>query len=116
LSGRWEPAENRGMAAALTTEQVERFIVDGFVHVPEAFPRSVADECRTILWRETGLDPDASATWTRPVIRLAGYGGGPFQRAVNTPSLHGAFDQLVGAGRWVPRDGLGLSHPVSAPR
>jgi hypothetical protein len=78
------------------------------------FPRPAAEECRAILRRETGVAPDVPATWTRPVIRLAGYGGGPFQRAANTPRLHGAFDQLLGAGRWVPRDGLG-TFPIRFP-
>jgi hypothetical protein len=102
------------MAAVLNADQVERFINDGFVHLPEAFPRQVAEDCRAILWRETGLDPDDPATWTQPVIRLAGYGDEPFQRAANTPRLHGAFDQLVGAGRWFPRDGLG-TFPIRFP-
>jgi hypothetical protein len=102
------------MAAVLTTDQIERFVADGFIHLPAAFPRPIADECRTILWRETGLDPDNPATWTRPVIRLAGYGDEPFQRAANTPRLHGAFDQLVGEGRWVPREGLG-TFPIRFP-
>jgi hypothetical protein len=102
------------MAAVLTEDQVERFITDGFVHLPEAFPCSVAEECRAILWRQTRLDPDTSATWTRPLIKLAGYGDEPFQQAANTPRLHGAFDQLVGAGRWVPRDGLG-TFPIRFP-
>jgi hypothetical protein len=99
---------------ALSAEEIERFVTDGFVHLPEAFPRSVADECRAILWRETGLDPEDPATWTRPVIRLPGYGGGPFARAAATPRLHEAFDQLVGQGRWVPRDGLG-TFPIRFP-
>lgn len=60
------------------------------------------------------LDPHDRATWTKPVIRLPGYGGGPFQEAANTPVLHAAFDQLVGKGRWAPRDGLG-SFPVRFP-
>jgi hypothetical protein len=91
----------------LTAEQVEKFISDGFVHLPEAFPRSLADECRAFLWRETGLDPSDPSTWTKPLIRLGGYGAPPFRQAANTPRLHAAFDQLVGEGRWVPRDGLG---------
>jgi hypothetical protein len=91
----------------LTAEDVERFVGDGFVYLPEAFPRPLADECRAFLWRETGLDPDDPGTWTRPVIRLPGYGGELFNAAANTPALHEAFDQLVGAGRWLPRNGLG---------
>lgn len=88
--------------------------MDGFVHLPEAFPRSLADECRAFLWRATGLDPDDPTTWTKPVIRLDGYGHGPFQRAATTPRLHSAFDQLAGTGRWVPRQGLG-TFPIRFP-
>jgi hypothetical protein len=98
----------------LTEDQIERFVVDGFVHLPEAFPRALADECRAFLWRETGLDPDDPTTWTRPVVRLGGYGDPPFRAAATTPRLHGAFDQLVGVGRWWPRDGLG-TFPIRFP-
>ena len=102
------------MQPVLTAEQVERFVQDGFVRLPEAFPRSVAEECRAFLWRETGLDPDDPGTWTRPVVRLGGYADEPFQRAATTPRLHGAFDQLVGAGRWMPCVGLG-TFPIRFP-
>ncbi|MFG3119619.1 phytanoyl-CoA dioxygenase family protein [Streptomyces sp. NPDC048197] len=102
------------MPNVLTTDQVERFVTDGFVHLEGAFPRSLADECRAFLWRETGCDPDDPATWTRPVVRLSGYGDEPFQRAATTPRLHGAFDQLVGRGRWLPRTGLG-TFPIRFP-
>lgn len=98
----------------LTAEEVERFIADGFVRIPQAFPRDLAAGCRAFLWRETGLDPDDPLTWTRPVIRLVGYGSEPFRRAASTPRLHEAFDQLVGAGRWIPRDGLG-TFPIRFP-
>jgi hypothetical protein len=63
----------------LTAEEVERFVADGFVYVPEAFPRALADEGRAFLWRETGLDPEDPGTWTQPVIRLGGYGSEPFR-------------------------------------
>jgi len=102
------------MATVLTGEQVEGFVTDGFVHLTEAFPGELADECRAVLWRETGCDPDDPGTWTRPVVRLDGYGTEPFQRAATTPRLQNAFDQLVGEGRWVPRQGLG-TFPVRFP-
>jgi hypothetical protein len=102
------------IAGVLTTEEVERFVADGFVRLPEAFPRALAEECRAFLWRETGLDPGDPAAWTKPVIRLAGYGGELFNAAANTPALHEAFDQLVGVGRWFPRDGLG-TFPIRFP-
>jgi hypothetical protein len=74
----------------LTAEEVRRFIEDGFVYLPEAFPPAPADECGAFLWRETGLDPDDPATWKEPVIRLGGYGGDLFNAAANTPALHEA--------------------------
>lgn len=89
----------------LTEEQVERFVDEGFLHVPEAFPRAVADECRAILWRKTGPDPEDPTTWTQPVVRIDGCADEPFRAAANTPRLHGALDQLVGPGRWVPTAG-----------
>jgi hypothetical protein len=100
--------------AAVTPDEVERFVTDGFVFLPGAFPRALADECRAFLWQETGVSPDDPATWTRPVIRLGGYGTEPFRRAAQTPVLHEAFDQLVGRDRWWPRDGLG-TFPIRFP-
>jgi hypothetical protein len=98
----------------LNSGQIEQFIEDGFVRVNEAFPREWAEEGRAIMWRDIPCDPDDPATWTRPVVRLPGYGGGPFQKAVNTPLLLAALDQLAGKDRWIPRDGLG-SFPVRFP-
>ncbi|MBY5563417.1 phytanoyl-CoA dioxygenase family protein [Rhizobium leguminosarum] len=99
---------------ALSAAQIERFIEDGFVRIDDAFSRALAKEARGIMWRDIPFDADDPRTWTQPVVRLAGYGGGPFEKAVNTPVLHSAFDQLVGKGRWEPRSGLG-SFPVRFP-
>jgi hypothetical protein len=99
---------------ALSAAQIQHFIDSGFVRVDDAFPRRLADEARAILWRDTGCDPDDTATWTRPVIRLNQYGQEPFVQAANTPVLHRAFDQLVGPARWVPRATLG-AFPVRFP-
>ncbi|EFC82160.1 phytanoyl-CoA dioxygenase family protein [Parafrankia sp. EUN1f] len=101
-------------APTLTEDQVRSFVDDGFVRVPEAFPRTLADEGRSMLWRMTGLDPDDPATWTSPVIRLGGSAERPFHEAANTARLRGAYDQLVGVGRWLPRTGLG-TFPIRFP-
>ncbi len=98
----------------LTDAHVEHFIHEGFVRLDDAFPRAWADEGRALLWRDTGCDPQAPATWTKPVIRLGHYGQEPFARAANTPLLHAAFDQLVGPGRWLPCKALG-TFPVRFP-
>jgi hypothetical protein len=92
---------------ALSAAQIEQFIQDGFIRIDEAFPRQLAEQGRAILWRDLPCNRHDPATWTRPVIRLGWYSDEPFRLAVNTPILHAAFDQLVGKGRWHPRDGLG---------
>ena len=107
------PAEHEPVRA-LSRAQIQQFIRDGFVRVDNAFPRDLADQGRAIMWRDLPCDPDDPATWTKPVIRLPGYGDEPFRKAVNTPTLHAAFDQLVGRGRWHPRSGLG-TFPVRFP-
>jgi hypothetical protein len=100
--------------SSLTDAQVRQFIEDGFIRLDRAFPRELANAGREILWRDTACDPHNPETWTRPVIRLGGYAQEPFRQAVNTPLLHAAFDQLVGAGRWLPRDSLG-TFPIRFP-
>ena len=108
------PTHQREPARALSDAQIRQFIEDGFVRLDRALPRELADQGRAILWRDLPCDPDNPATWTRPVIRLGYYGDEPFKRAVNSPVLHAAFDQLVGKGRWYPRGDLG-TFPVRFP-
>ncbi|MEV4002903.1 phytanoyl-CoA dioxygenase family protein [Actinomadura sp. NPDC049753] len=93
---------------------VDAFIADGYVRVERAFPRELAAECRDILWRDTGCDPDDPGTWTHPVVRLGDHSEEPFRAAVNTGPLHAAFDAVVGKGAWLPRAGLG-TFPVRFP-
>lgn len=98
----------------LTTEAVEEFVDKGFLRIPGAFPRDVADACRAELWEASGCDPDDRDTWTEPVVRITGLDTAPFRDAANTPALHEAFDRLVGPGRWEPRLGLG-TFPIRFP-
>jgi hypothetical protein len=108
------PTHQREPVRALSDAQIRQFIQDGFVRLDRAFPRALADQGREIMWRDLPCDPDDPTTWTRPVIRLGHYGDEPFKRAVNSPVLHAAFDQLVGKGRWRPRANLG-TFPVRFP-
>jgi hypothetical protein len=101
-------------SAGLSDAQIQQFIHDGFVKIEGAFPRELADEGRSILWRDTGCDENDPSTWIKPVIRLGMYAQEVFVQAANTPILHKAFDQLVGPGRWLPRPNLG-TFPVRFP-
>lgn len=98
----------------LDDAQITHFIDNGFVRLDAAFPSELADQARAILWRDLGCDPDDPASWTRPVVRLGMYAQAPFVAAANTPLLHGAFDQLVGAGCWLPCRSMG-TFPVRFP-
>ena len=99
---------------ALSADDIATFIRDGFVRIDEAFSARTAAEARAILWNATGCDPDDRSTWTMPVVRLGLFAQAPFREAANTPVLHKAFDQLVGHGRWLPRDSVG-TFPVRFP-
>ena len=104
----------RGTAELLNDRQIQQFIREGFVRIDAAFPREIAGQCRSILWRDTGCDEADPSTWTKPVTRLATYGQEPFLKAANTPALHEAFDRLVGQRRWQPRTDLG-TFPIRFP-
>lgn len=102
------------MPGDVTSRQILRFVAEGFLRLEQAFSSELARECRDLLWRDTGCDPDDAATWTRPVVRLGDYAQPPFRQAANTPRLHAAFDALVGRDRWAARPSLG-SFPIRFP-
>ena len=54
----------------LPAGQIDQFISQGFVKIENAFPAGLADECRAILWKATGCNPDHPETWTQPVLRI----------------------------------------------
>ncbi|MEU8901728.1 phytanoyl-CoA dioxygenase family protein [Nocardia sp. NPDC048505] len=98
----------------LDEDQIESFVAEGFVKVAGAFPAEVAAAGRAILWQASGCDPDDAATWRQPVVRVGERGEEPFARAVTAPALVTAFDQLAGAGNWLPRNSLG-TFPIRFP-
>jgi hypothetical protein len=92
---------------SLTSEAIDRFVVDGFVRLDGAVDEDVAGACRDELWDATGYDRHDPSTWTDTLVRVDSLDTPPFRAAANSPPLVEAFDQLVGPGRWVPRTGLG---------
>ncbi|QYG95736.1 phytanoyl-CoA dioxygenase [Iamia sp. SCSIO 61187] len=95
-------------------EDVERFVVEGVIGVREAVSRPVAEECEALLLADVGIDPDDPTTWTQPVVRVVGRGGGPFTEAATSERLAAATEAVVGAGRWVERKGIG-TFPIRVP-
>jgi len=96
----------------------EAFVRDGYVVVRGAFGEKTARACREMIWdvlAERGIEPDDRATWAPPLIRVNCPDGEPFAQAGTSPQLHAAYDELIGAGRWVPRAGVGGTVPVRFP-
>jgi len=77
------------------------------VKLEHAFPRETADAYRDLVWRAMGLSPDAPETWTEPVQRPHLFAPPQLRAAAYSDRLRGAFDQLVGAGRWVQPETFG---------
>lgn len=102
------------MQEILNTNQIYQFIYQGFIRIDNAFSPAIAQEARNILWNDTGCDPNDKTTWTKPVVRLGMYSQEPFIKAANTEVLHGAFNQLVGQGNWIPCGSMG-TFPVRFP-
>lgn len=98
----------------LSSEQIEQFIVDGYVRIDHAFSKELAERARAILWRHLDCSETDPKTWTQPIIRLTGYSDPPFVDAANSPALVSAFDQLIGPDRWVPMGGIG-TFPIRFP-
>jgi hypothetical protein len=98
----------------LSDPEREQFVRDGFVKLENAFSSEIAAAARAILWRAVGCDPKDRKTWSQPVVRLGDFAQEPFCQAVNTRALHAAFDELVGVGRWVPRQSVG-GFPIRFP-
>jgi len=91
----------------LEPEDIRSFISNGFIRIDQAFSRTTAARGREILWQALKCDPFDRTTWTQAVVRLGNYSDPPFKEAANSPRLLTAFDQLVGVGRWFPREALG---------
>lgn len=104
------------VGAVLPDDVVERFVLDGFVKLDDAFDAALAARCVDVLWSMLELDRMDPAGWTEPVIRIPGSGHPDLVAAINTPLLVGAIDDLLGGpAAWQRRvHGYG-SFPVRFP-
>src|SRR5438105_3056391 len=98
----------------LTQSQVDQFVEEGYTLLKDAFGPDTARQVRTALFREIGLKEDDSSGWTQPVIHLQkSFNGSPYSDAY-TSKLAGAFDDVMGEGRWNAQDRLGW-WPITFP-
>lgn len=102
------------MSETLNRKQIEQFIQSGFVRVDHAFSQDIAEAALEILWNDIPFERTNPSSWTEPVIRLGMYSQPPFVKSLNTDTLTSAFNQLVGAGRWIPCRSVG-TFPVRFP-
>src|SRR5262245_13514815 len=94
------------------------FCASGFVAVRGAVERDVVRACVELIddaLRAQGVDTRDPATWTRPVVRLPCPEAPAFAAAGTSPMLHATYDVLLGAGRWIERQGVGGTIPVRFP-
>jgi len=102
----------------LSQAEVSAFLTEGYVALRGAVPADVVQACQDVIWAELayrGIRRDEPATWAEPVVRLDCPEGGPFPAAGTQPGVQQACDQLIGAGRWRRRDGIGGTMPVRFP-
>jgi len=92
---------------ALTGQQIEEFVENGFTLLRDAFPRSVADAVRREVVRRAGADEDDPKTWTEVRKHIADAYSEPMFMAACTGRFYDAVDDVMGVGRWVPLNNLG---------
>lgn len=102
------------MSAIFTEQDIAHFVAQGFIRIDNVFSSELAAEVLNILWADIPLEYPGSGLWAEPVVRLGMYTQPCFVDSINTPTLHMAFDQLVGAGRWIPARSVG-TFPVRFP-
>lgn len=97
------------MSRPLDTEQLERFVRDGWVLLEAGFAPEAAAWGRAVLWDRIGLSPDDRSSWPAGRVWVQEVlSDEPFLAARNSARVRMAFDQLAGSGRWfTPYDGLG---------
>jgi len=98
--------------------RTDAFSSDGFVVVRDAIAPDVIRRCVEAIEDELcrhGVDPRDRTTWTEPVVRLACPEGPAFAEAGTSPALRAAYDELLGPGRWIRREGVGGTLPVRFP-
>ena len=98
----------------LASKQIDSFVRDGFVKLEEAFPRPLAERCRTALWEVLDEQPDDPTTWHQPVVRIYSHDGPEFAQAAQSPRWVAAIHEVAGEDA-VPPPWLGGTTAVRFP-
>lgn len=94
---------------ALTRRQAEQFVTDGYVVIPEVFPRETAERLLPLVWERLPEDREDRSTWQRAGTVLEEIIEGPAVEEMFTRRYVDALDDLLGEGRWRgPLSGLGF--------
>ncbi len=107
-----------GRESTINGMDIDTFVRDGYVAVRGAFDERTARACRDMIWDSLGgqgISRADRAAWTRPLVRIACPEGEPFAAAAASPQLTAAYDELIGAGRWIRPGGVGGTVPVRFP-
>lgn len=102
-----------------SSEDIERFEREGYLHLRGAFDRETAADGATWLYEQIttehpAFDPEDLTTAPGPKFLYPGSIAPPFMAAAASPIVATACDALVGVGRWTPRVGLG-AFPIRFP-
>src|SRR5690242_14456569 len=116
---RWPPRPAHvTLGSMLSPAEIDAFVADGYVAVRGALPAGVLRACQDEIWSELsgrGVRREDPATWRDPVVRINCPDTEAFAAAGTQPVLWEAFDQLIGAGRWWRRRGVGGTIPMRFP-
>jgi len=89
---------------SLSAAALRRFHRHGWVRIPGAFDPSDAGRMRALIWeslqRRYGARCDEPASWDDAWFGLKPLGRHAAFRAIATPRLGSALDQIIGSGRW----------------
>lgn len=87
----------------LTPDQIEQFVEDGFTYLRGGFTREMAEPVLAQVWAAMDSKRDDRSTWTKMVDSPKTPPKGPEVAALYTPRVRGAFDDLLGEGKWQER-------------
>lgn len=99
----------------LSKTAIDRFVVDGFARLDEAFTVEQAEAASAVLLQLAGVDADEPATWPGPVRRVQSTSDPAVTATITTPRLAAALDQLIGRGQWQSRRAGFGTFPIRFP-